>query len=236
MEVDSDSESRPSHSTRPMRTLLQQAEAAILKQLGDAIGEHEVTSRYCCGGTILPSLNATVPRESLQALASATYSDYSTANQFTLGFDDPFMEGISRRITFPMRAEDVSFNNLDHLLKATQKSACGKFGILSTNQFCVDFDPHRSGLLYVVAQVLLPGFECEILKSRPEHRGVRASAPILLVRLVPISRKNTDREYLQVVPESTDKVNIPFVKTPNSLGKLLICLPTTHQGKWACLK
>jgi hypothetical protein len=207
MEVDSDSESRPSHSTRPMRTLLQQAEAAILKQLGDAIGEHEVTSRYCCGGTILPSLNATVPRESLQALASATYSDYSTANQFTLGFDDPFMEGISRRITFPMRAEDVSFNNLDHLLKATQKSACGKFGILSTNQFCVDFDPHRSGLLDVVAQVLLPGFECEILKSRPEHRGIRASAPILLVRLVPlpgnILTENTYRLYQSPLTRST---------------------------------
>ncbi|PMD49764.1 uncharacterized protein K444DRAFT_282816 [Hyaloscypha bicolor E] len=62
-----------------------------------------------------------------------------------------------------------------------------------------------------------------MLKCRPEHRGVRASAPILLV-----------------VPESTDKVNIPFgyhPKTPNSLGKLLICLPRTHQGgKWEIIE
>jgi hypothetical protein len=209
MEVDSDSESTPSRSTGSMRTLLQQAEAAILKQLGDAIGEHEVTSQYCCGGTISSSLNATVPGESLQELASAAYSDYSTVNQFTLRFDDTFMEGISRRVTFPMRAEDVSFNNLDHLLKATQNSACGKFGILSTTQFCIDFDPHRSGLLDVVAQVLLPGFECEMLKHRPEHRGVRASAPILLVRLVlylfpgNILTENTYRLYLSLLTRST---------------------------------
>jgi hypothetical protein len=71
---------------------------------------------------------------------------------------------------------------MGHLLKASNK--CGEIRFISPKQFSINFDPQRSGLLDV-AQALLPGFEHEILKSRPEHRGIRASSPMLLVRIFP---------------------------------------------------
>jgi hypothetical protein len=200
---------------KPMASLLKQAESAALKFLSDAIGQNDTTSRYCCGGRVAPSLNSKVAWEALEDFEPDSVHRASSLhlNNYILRYDDPAEKGISRQVQFPMEIDNDN-EVLRPLINATQTS--GGLRFLSPKQFSIDFDPHRSGLLDVVAQILLPGFECDVLESRPEHRGIRASHPTLLV-----------------VPESTEKVKIPLnhaQSPPNTLGKLLVRLPTAHQG------
>ena len=232
-DADSESELTTSQPKNTMASLLKQAESAALKILSDVINEDEATTTYCCGGRVATSLNNKVAWEAPEVLGSSSIPRPSKLdlNSYTFRFDDPSKKGISRQLLFPLKADNLE-EAWPYFLEAFQGS--GGLGILSPKQFSFDFDPCRSGLLDVVAQIFLAGFKGDILKNRIEHRGVRASAPMLLVSLASRhSRNPTHSESLQIVPASEEKVQVSFnnTKSPSdTLGKLFVRLPTPHKG------
>jgi hypothetical protein len=184
MDVDSRSDSTPPQPKKPIASLVKKCESAALKQLSDAIDKHETESRYCCGGRVSTALNKKIRWEALDVLESDSDPRFSPPdlNRYILRFDDPVDKEISRQVIFPMKKGNLK-EAWSQFVTATQLSE--GLGFLSPKQFSIDFDPHRSGLLDVVEQIMLPGINCDALKSRPEHRGIRASPPTLLVRLIP---------------------------------------------------
>lgn len=137
-------------------SLVKQYESAALKQLSDAIDKHETASRYCCGRRVATSLNAKIRWEALEVLESDSDHRLSPPDlkSYILRFDDPVDKGISRQVLFPMKKEKPK-EAWSHFVMATQASE--GLGFLSSKQFSIDFDPHRSGLLDGVEQIMLPG-------------------------------------------------------------------------------
>jgi hypothetical protein len=130
------------------------------------------------------ALNKKIRWEALEVLESDSDHRFSRPdlNRYILRFDDPVDKQISRQVIFPMKKGNLK-KAWCQFVTATQVSE--GLGFLSPKQFSIDFDPHRSGLLDVVEQIMLPGINCDALKSILEHRGIRASPPTLLVRLIP---------------------------------------------------
>ncbi|KAN0098925.1 hypothetical protein V8E51_014588 [Hyaloscypha variabilis] len=189
--------------TKPITSLLQLAERGILKQLTKAIDGKRVTARYCCGGRV----------RSLPPSVLTIYQDEKPrkVSRLILRWDD--LEGkMTRRIVFPFN-DTQPFSNFDSHIETLAKR-CETVGSLEESLFSINFDPHSYGIIDVITQVLVPGFEAELLKRVPERRGVRAKLLSLQVR----SARGTVCKPL------------PKNKTAQYFGKLIVCLPYAHKG------
>ncbi|KAE9373086.1 hypothetical protein N431DRAFT_465390 [Stipitochalara longipes BDJ] len=77
--------------TKPMTSLLKQAENAVLKQLTKAIDGHQAKTRYCCGGSI-----------PVAVYASAKSDPSISSTPVVLRWDDPTEKDVSRRLRLPI--------------------------------------------------------------------------------------------------------------------------------------
>jgi hypothetical protein len=143
---------RGNKPVRTMKALRVLTEEVTLKQFAKCIEEASFASRYCCGGIL-----ANVPNSS----------------RTTLRWDDPSEEGLSRKCHFPIGSE-LTEDGVTSVV-AQLSNACDENGILEATNFTINIDPHSEGILDVISQLLLPGFRSAKLKSRPEHRGLKAT-------------------------------------------------------------
>jgi hypothetical protein len=134
------------------KSLRQLAEDAVLKRISESVAGDSSASRYCCGGS-LPATPKSKPT--------------------TLRWDDPSEEGISRKCHFPMDS-DLAANRVVAIVNGICK-ASDKDGNLDAENFSTNFDPHGNGIVDIISQLLLPGFQAQKLKKRPEHRGIKAT-------------------------------------------------------------
>ncbi|KAH8781757.1 hypothetical protein F5882DRAFT_500081 [Hyaloscypha sp. PMI_1271] len=180
---------KPRKEKKSLRRL---AEDGLLKGISESVAGDSSASRYCCGG-ILPGTPKSEPT--------------------TLRWDDPSEEGISRKCHFPMDS-DLAANRVVTIVNGICK-ASDKNGNLDAKNFSTNFDPHGNGILDIISQLLLPGFQAQKLKERPEHRGIKATLT-----------------NLQVCSAETPPVYITRAVSPpkSEFGKLVICLPHSHEG------
>lgn len=129
-----------------------------MKQLTKAVDGRRVTARYCCGGRVR-SLPSAVPDEKPRKVS-----------QLIMRWDDPEDE-VSRKVDFPFNNSQPS-RKFDAQIETLTKRR-ETIG-LNASDFSIDFDPHYHGIIDVISQVLVPGFEGDSLKRAPQHRGVKA--------------------------------------------------------------
>ena len=139
---------------RKMKTLRVLTEEGTLKQFAKCIEEASFASRYCCGGILANAPNS---------------------SRTTLRWDDPSEEGISRKCHFPIPNGSRLTEDEVTSVVAQLSKACDENGILKAIHFSINIDPHGEGILDIVSQLLLPGFRSAKLKTRPEHRGIKAT-------------------------------------------------------------
>ncbi|KAE9373080.1 hypothetical protein N431DRAFT_337950 [Stipitochalara longipes BDJ] len=197
---------RRSKRTKPIPSLLQLAEIGILKQLTKAVDGQRVTARYCCGGRVrsLPPATLTIFQDEKPRKVS----------RLIMRWDD-LEDKMSRKVHFPFN-DSQSFSKFDTQIETLAKR-CEATGMLDESCFSINFDPHYYGIIDVITQVLLPGFEAEMLKRVPEHRGVRAKLSNIQVRS---AGGVADRP-------------LPPHRSAQYFGKLIVNLPYAHKGgKW----
>jgi hypothetical protein len=164
---------------KPMPSLLALAERGILKQLTKAIDGQRVTARYCCGGRVRSLPPTTLPFQDEKP---------RKVPRLTMRWDDT-EDRRTRKIHFPHHdSPSGSRTKLDTQIE-TLADRCGVTGLLDDSRFSTNFDPHFYGIIDVITQVLLPGFESEILKGVPECRGVRAKLSNLQVSIHSFSKR-----------------------------------------------
>jgi hypothetical protein len=167
-----DHERRPKPK-KPMPSLITLAERAILKQLTKAIDGRRVTARYCCGGRVrsLPHPGSPFADEKARKVP-----------RLTMRWDDP-EDHRGRKIQFLQNSSPSgSRTKLDTQIE-TLADRCEATGSLDDSRFSINFDPHFYGIIDVIAQILLPGFETGLLRGAPENRGVQAKLSNLQVSL-----------------------------------------------------
>jgi hypothetical protein len=140
------------------KSLRRLAEDGVFEGISESVAGDSSTSRYCCGG-ILPATPKSQPT--------------------TMRWDDPSEEGISRKCHFPMDS-DLAVKRIVAIVNGICK-ASDKGGNLDAKNFSTNFDPHGTGILDIISQLLLPGFQAQKLKERPEHRGIKATLTNLQV-------------------------------------------------------
>ncbi|KAH8781759.1 hypothetical protein F5882DRAFT_143692 [Hyaloscypha sp. PMI_1271] len=189
---------------KPMPSLLALAERGILKQLTKAIDGQQVTARYCCGGRVRSLPPTTLPLQDEKP---------RKVPRLTMRWDDA-VDRRGRKIHFPHSdSHSGSRTRLDTQIE-TLADRCEDTGVLDDYRFSINFDPHFYGITDVITQVLLPGFESEILKGVPECRGVRAKLSNLQVRSA----------------GGTAYRPLPAHRSSQYFGKLIVCLPYPHKG------
>jgi hypothetical protein len=182
---DEDEENICGHSKRqkrkkPMPSLIALAERGILKQLTKAIDGERVTARYCCGGRVRSLPPTALPFQDERP---------RKVPRLTMRWDDA-EDRRGRKIHFPHSdSHSGSRTRLDTQIE-TLADRCGVTGVLDDYRFSINFDPHFYGITDVITQVLLPGFESEILKGVPECRGVRAKLSNLQVSIHSFSKRS----------------------------------------------
>jgi hypothetical protein len=149
---------RGNKPNKPKKALRDLCEEQTLKEFSKVVIEESFASRYCCGGIL-----ANLP----------------TAGSTTLRWDDTSEKGTTRKCNFPIdskltEGEVVSMVTL-------LRNACDENGALEAKDFSINFDPHGSGILDIISQLLIPGFRSAKLRTRPEHRGIRATLTKLYV-------------------------------------------------------
>ena len=182
---DEDEESTCGHEKRqkrkkPMPSLLALAERGILKLLTKAVDGQRVTARYCCGGRVRSMPPTTLPFQDEKP---------RKVPRLTMRWDDA-EDRRGRKIHFPHNdSPSGSRTKLDAQIE-TLADRCGVTGLLDDSRFSINFDPHFYGIIDVITQVLLPGFESEILKGVPECRGIRAKLSNLQVSIHSFSKRS----------------------------------------------
>ncbi|KAE9373077.1 hypothetical protein N431DRAFT_544234 [Stipitochalara longipes BDJ] len=177
---------------KPKKTLKQLAEETVFKEISKSVAEDSFRSRYCCGGTL-----PTAPK----------------SEPITLRWDDPSDDDLSRRCDFPMDGKLVK-EKVTSIVNGIC-NACDKNGNIDANSFSSNFDPHGAGILDIVSQILLPGFQAQKLKERPEHRGIKATL--------------TKLQVLSAGSAAASKL-LSASSARSEFGRLIICLPHTHEG------
>jgi hypothetical protein len=197
-----DHEPRPKRKkSKPMASLLHLAERGILKQLSKAVDGQRVTARYCCGGRVRALPPAALPLQDEKP---------RKVPRLTLRWDDS-MNRRGRKVHFPHTDEPP--RKFESQI-VTLADRCRETGLLDGSKFSIDFDPHFFGIIDVISQILLPGFNSEILKDVSEQRGIRAKLSNLQIR---------SRGGNQDIPLDPHR-------WPTYFGKLVVCLPYAHQG------
>jgi hypothetical protein len=197
-----DHEPRPKRKkSKPMASLLHLAERGILKQLSKAVDGQRVTARYCCGGRVraLPPAAIALQDEKPRKVP-----------RLTLRWDDSKGRR-GRKVHFPHTDEPPRKFKSQIVTLADR---CRETGLLEGSKFSIDFDPHFFGIIDVIAQVLLPGVDSEILKDVSEQRGIRAKLSDLRIRS----------------PGGNQDIPLDAHRWPTYFGKLVVCLPYAHQG------
>jgi len=154
----SECEGKGKKPRKEKKSLRRLAEDGLLEGISESVAGDSSASRYCCGG-ILPGTPKSKPT--------------------TLRWDDPSEEDISRKCHFPMDSE-LAANRVLAIVNGICK-ASDKNGNLDAKNFSTNFDPHGNGILDIISQLLLPGFQAQKLKERPEHRGIKATLTNLQV-------------------------------------------------------
>ncbi|PVH78883.1 hypothetical protein DL98DRAFT_572812 [Cadophora sp. DSE1049] len=187
-------------------SLAQMAETACLKNLTAAVAGKQSPTGYCCGGYVTLC--------SSPSTESGRDSQLPAQPILTLRWDDLVDDSISRKIRFPRILE--TGQDSVNITKDTQAliDAYGASGVVEGASFAVGFDLSTHGILDTVAQALLPGADCDLLKDRPEHRGVMTTNRTLQIRTV----------------NSPQAHSLPSSTPSEYLGKLLVFLPCPHEG------
>lgn len=140
------------------KTLRELSEEQTMKGFSKCVTEEIFASRYCCGGTLenLPEVGPT-----------------------TLRWDDTSEKGTTCKCNFPIdskltEGEVVSMVTL-------LRNACDENSALVAKDFSINVDPHGSGMLDIISQLPVPGFRSAKLRTRPEHRGIKATLTQLYV-------------------------------------------------------
>jgi hypothetical protein len=203
-----DHEPRPKRKKfKPMASLLHLAERGILKQLSKAVDGQRVTARYCCGGRVRALPPTALPLQDEKP---------RKVPRLTLRWDDP-MDRRGRKVHFPHTDEPP--RKFESQI-VTLADRCRETGYLHGSKFSIDFDPHFFGIIDIISQILLPGFESELLKDVPEQRGIRPKLSNLQIRS----------------PGGNQDILLDPHCWPTYFGKLVVCLPYAHQGSAPDLK
>jgi hypothetical protein len=120
---------------KPKKALRDLCEEQTLREFSKVVIEESFASRYFCGGIL-----ANLP----------------TAGSTTLRWDDRSEKGRTRKCNFPidsklMEGEVISMVTL-------LRNSCDENGALKAKDFSINFDPHGSGILDIISQLLIPGF------------------------------------------------------------------------------
>ncbi|KAK5724812.1 hypothetical protein LTR15_004861 [Elasticomyces elasticus] len=186
------------------------AQTTILNDITNSVRAQSKSATFACGGY----LQVTQPKQGDEPADAKTQT--STISPVQIRFGD---SGKGFTVTLPLSSE-VQASDLQSLIEACAPAAFGrgggdvfdetyrKAGKLDTDQFMTDFCPYATGIIDVVAQMLLSSIS-------GRQRGVKA-----------------ELYKLNVYSGASGKFKA-HVDTPRSekqFGSLVVCLPVAHEG------
>ncbi|KAJ4159938.1 uncharacterized protein LMH87_007873 [Akanthomyces muscarius] len=180
---------------------------------------------YACGGRI-PIATPTVESEG-EASPSTSFSTRPRQSApVTIRWD---MSGLShaddspcrRKVTLPA-TQKADRDALSGLIKDCQPATFGLKGQdvydetyrkalkMNPDAFCSTFDPYSTGIIDIVAQMLLPSFG---------HSTTRRAVDAKLYKL-----------NIYSGPSGMFKAHVDTPRSPTQFGSLVVCLPVEHRG------
>ncbi|KAK4893682.1 hypothetical protein LTR27_007929 [Elasticomyces elasticus] len=186
------------------------AQAAILDDITQSVRAQSKSATFACGG----SLQVAQPKQGDEPVG--TKAQTSTIPPVQIRFGEV---GKGSMIALPVNSE-AQASELQSLIAACAPAAFGrggedvfdetyrKAGKLDTDQFMTDFCPYATGIIDVVAQMLLPSIP-------GRQRGVKAE----LYKLNVYSG-----------PSGKFKAHADTPRSEKQFGSLVVCLPVAHEG------
>ncbi|KAK3656072.1 hypothetical protein LTR56_003204 [Elasticomyces elasticus] len=191
-------------------SLVKMAQTAILDDITKSVRAQSKSATFACGGT----LQVTQPKQGDEPADAKTQT--STISPVQIRFGD---ESKGLTATVPATSEAAT-KNLSTLIETCASAAFGrggedvfdetyrKAGKLDTNQFVTDFCPYTTGIIDVVAQMLLPSIG-------NKQRGIKAELYKLNVYSGPTGKF---------------KAHVDTPRDEKQFGSLVVCLPVAHEG------
>ncbi|KAK5689310.1 hypothetical protein LTR17_026350 [Elasticomyces elasticus] len=191
-------------------SLVKMARTAILDDIKNSVRAQSNSATFVCGG----NLQVAQPKQGGEPVD--TKAQTSTIPPVQIRFGEA---GKGSMIALPVSSE-AQASDLQSLIAACAPAAFGrggedvfdetyrKAGKLDTDQFMTDFCPYATGIIDVVAQMLLPNVA-------DRQRGVKAE----LYKLNVYSG-----------PSGKFKAHVDTPRSEKQFGSLVVCLPVAHEG------
>ncbi|KAK5681696.1 hypothetical protein LTS10_006229 [Elasticomyces elasticus] len=191
-------------------SLVKMAQTAILDDITKSVGAQSKSATFACGG----NLQVTQPKQGDEPVDAKTQT--STISPVQIRFGD---ESKGLTATLPATSE-AAIKNLGMLIETCAPAAFGRGGEdvfdetyrkaskLDTSEFATTFCPYATGIIDVVAQMLLPSIA-------GHQRGVKAE----LYKLNVYSG-----------PSGKFKAHVDTPRSEKQFGSLVVCLPVAHEG------
>ncbi|MCJ1419100.1 hypothetical protein MMC32_005452 [Xylographa parallela] len=193
------------------------------------------TSNFACGGSLKISTQETGTSTNSPSILRSP-----TNPPIALRWDS---EKGGCKTQFPPNDNsiDPSYSNLADLVRDCSPATFGhegkdvldeqyrKAAKLDNTQFSTNFNPHDSGIIAAITQVLLPSFA----KPKPTSSS-NSPQPDQRQEYISTDQSSLSTELYKLniysAPFGKFKAHVDTPRGPNQFGSLVVCLPYTHQG------
>ena len=193
------------------------------------------TSNFACGGSLKISTQETGTSTNSPSILRSP-----TNPPIVLRWDS---EKGGCKTQFPPNDNsiDPSYSNLADLVRDCSPATFGhegkdvldeqyrKAAKLDNTQFSTNFNPHDSGIIAAITQVLLPSFA----KPKPTSSS-NSPQPDQRQEYISTDQSSLSTELYKLniysAPSGKFKAHVDTPRGPNQFGSLVVCLPYTHQG------
>ncbi len=202
---------------------------------------------YACGGRI-PIATPTVESEG-EASPSTSFSTRPRQSApVTIRWD---MSGLShaddslcrRKVTLPA-TQKADRDALSGLIKDCQPATFGLKGQdvydetyrkalkMNPDAFCSTFDPYSTGIIDIVAQMLLPSFGHSTTRRAVDAKLYKLNVSGLVEPFRFTDSTDCGLFSLQIYsgPSGMFKAHVDTPRSPTQFGSLVVCLPVEHRG------